>query len=94
MRSIQELPCVRSIELPDRDRLQEPWIEVAQVDTLTSAGCGFKRLPMRDDAAGLAPKVLYGAIAPDVAFGVCRMAFDDDHAKFVVGPYTSRAPAQ
>jgi hypothetical protein len=59
---------------------------------MTSAGRGFKRLPVGDDPAGLAPKVPQGSIAPDVTFGVLGVALDRDRAKFVVSPYTSRPP--
>lgn len=93
-RSIQEFPCIRPIELPDDDRLQELGFKIPQVHSMTSAGCGLNRLPVGDDPAGLAPKVLQGAIAPDVAFGVLGVALDENRTKFVVGPYTSRAPAQ
>ena len=60
---------------------------------MTSAGRGFKRLPVGDDPTGLAPNVLQGPITPDVAVGVLGVALDEDSAKFEVGPYTSRAPA-
>lgn len=90
--SIQEFPCICPIEQPDDDRLQEPGFKVPQVHPMTSAGRGFKRLPVGDDPAGLAPKVLQGPITPDVAFGILWIALDENCAKFVVGPYTSRAP--
>jgi hypothetical protein len=61
---------------------------------MTSTGRGFKRLPVGDDPAGLAPKVAQGSIAPDVTFGVLWMSLDRDRAKLVVSPYTPRAPTQ
>lgn len=60
---------------------------------MTSAGRGLKRLPVSDDPAGPAPNVLQGPITPDIAFRVFGVALDEDRAKFVVGPYRSRAPA-
>jgi hypothetical protein len=59
-----------------------------------SARLGIQWLPVSDDPAGLAPNVLQGPIAPNVAFRVLRMALDENRAKFVVGPYPSRAPAE
>ena len=61
---------------------------------MASAGLGFKRLPMGDDAANLAAHVPQSSIAPDVAFRALRMALDRHRSKLVVGPYSSRAPAQ
>jgi hypothetical protein len=61
---------------------------------MTSAGRGFKRLPVSDGPAGLAPNILQGPITPNVAFRVLGVALDEDRAKFVVSPYPSRAPAQ
>ena len=61
---------------------------------MASAGLGFKRLPMGDDAANFAAHVPQGSIAPDVAFRVLRMALDRHCPKLIVGPYSSRAPAQ
>ena len=92
--SIQECPCIRPIEPPDDDRLQERGLEVAQVHSMASAGRRFKRLPVGDDPAGPAPNVLQGPITPDVAFRVLGVALDDDRAECVVGPDTSRAAAQ
>jgi hypothetical protein len=83
---------VSAIETSDDDRLQEPGFKVPQVHSMTGAGRGFKRLPVGDDPAGLAPKVPQGSIAPDVTFGVLGVTVDRDRAKFVVGPYPSRAP--
>jgi hypothetical protein len=60
---------------------------------MTSAGRGFKRLPVGDDPAGRASNVPQGPITPDVAFRVLWVALDNDCAKFVVGPYPSRTPA-
>jgi hypothetical protein len=91
-RSIYELPSVRPIEAPNDDRLQESGLKIPQVHSVASAGCRFNRLPMGDDTAGLAPNVPQGPIAPDVAFRILGMALDRDRAKFVVGPYSSRAP--
>lgn len=59
---------------------------------MTSAGRGFKRLPVRDDPTGLAPHIPQGSITPDVAFRVLGVALNNNRAKFVVRPYTSRAP--
>jgi hypothetical protein len=72
-RSVKEFPGIRSIEAPDDYRLQERRFEITQVHSMQSAGLGFKRLPMGDDAANLAANVPQGAIAPDVAFRVLRM---------------------
>ena len=92
--SIQEFPCICPIEPPDDDRLQEPWCEIPQVHSMTSAGRRFEGFPVGEDAAGLATNVRKGPITPDVAFRVLGMAFEEDRAKFVVRPYGSRAPAQ
>jgi len=61
---------------------------------MASAGLGFKRLPMGDDAADLAAHVPQRSIAPDVAFRVLGMALDRHCPKLIVGPYASSAPAQ
>ena len=90
--SIQEFPSVRPIEAPNDHRLQERGLEIPQVHSVSSAGCGFNRLPMGDDTAGLASNIPQGPIAPDVAFRILGMALDGDRAKFVVGPYSPCAP--
>lgn len=92
-RSIKEFPGIRAIKVPDDDRLQERGFKVSQVHSMPSAGLGLDRLPMGDDAAGLAPKILQGAITPHVALGVPGMALDGNGAKRVVGPDGSGAPA-
>ncbi|WIG55919.1 MAG: hypothetical protein OJF61_001707 [Rhodanobacteraceae bacterium] len=93
-RSIQEFPRVCPVEAPDDDRLQKRRVEIPQVHAVTSAGRGFKRFPMRNDAAGLAPEIPERPIAPDVLFRVLGMALNGDRAKLVIGPDPSRAPAQ
>ena len=92
--SIQEFPCICPIEPPDDDRLQNCGFKVPQVYSVTSTGRGFERLPVGNDAAGLAPDVLQRAITPDIAFRVLRVPLDGDRAKLVVRPYATRAPAQ
>ena len=61
---------------------------------MTDGECGFNRLPMGEDTAGFAPNIPQGSIAPNIAFRILRMALDRDRAKFVIGPDSSRAPAQ
>jgi hypothetical protein len=91
---VEEFPAIRSIKVPDDDRLQERWFKIAQVHSMASARLGFERLPMCDDAANLAAHVPQGSIAPDVALRVLGMALDRHRPELVVGPYSSRAPAQ
>jgi hypothetical protein len=76
--SIQEFPSVRPVEMPDDDRSQKRGLKIPQVHSVASAGRGFNRLPMGDDAASLAPHIPQGSIAPNVAFRVLGVAFDDD----------------
>ena len=85
---------IRPIEAPNDDRLQERRFKIPQVHPVTSGGRGFNRLPMGDDAAGLAAKIPQRSIAPDVAFRILGMTLDRDRAKFVVGPYPACAPTQ
>jgi hypothetical protein len=92
--SVKEFPRIGAIEAPDDYRLQERWFEIAQVYSMASAGLGFERLPMGQDAANLAAHVPQRSIAPDVAFRVLWMALDRHRPKLVVGPYSSGAPAQ
>jgi len=75
-RSVEEFPGIRSIEAPDDYRLQERRFKITQVHSMASAGLGFKRLPMGDDAADLAAHVPQRSIAPDIAFRVLGMALD------------------
>ena len=84
--SVKEFPGIRSIEVPDDYRLQESWFEIAQVHAVASAGIGFERLPVGDDAADFAAHVPQSSIAPDVALRVFWMAFDTHCPKLVVGP--------
>ena len=61
---------------------------------MARAVLGVKWLPMGNDAATLAAHIPQSSIAPDVAFRVLRMPLDSNCPKLIIGPYSSRAPAQ
>ena len=94
LHSFQEFPGVRPIEAPDDNRLQECRLKIPQIHSVASAGCGFNGLPVSDDTAGLASKILECPITPDVVFSVLRVALDKYRTKFVIGPDSSCAPTQ
>lgn len=94
LHSVEEFPGVRSIEVPDDYRLQERRFKITQVHSMASAGLGFERLPVGNDAADLAAHVSQRSIAPDVAFRVLGVALDRHRPERIVGPYSARAPAQ
>ena len=85
---------MRSIEAPDDHGLQELRFKVAEVHSVTSTCLGLERLPMGADAASLAAYGPQGSIAPDVALRVLGMALDRHGPQRVIGPGSSRAPAQ
>ncbi len=87
LHSVEEFPGVRSIEVPDDYRLQERRFKITQVHSMASAGLGFERLPVGNDAADLAAHVSQRSIAPDVAFRVLGVALDRHRPERIVGPY-------
>ena len=93
-RSVEKFPRIGSIEVLDQYGFQQRWLEIPQIYSMAGTGRRLERLPMRHDAARLAAHIPQGSIAPDVAFRVPRMAFDRHRSKRVIGPYSSRAPAQ
>ena len=60
---------------------------------MASAWPDFDRRPMGCDATNLATKIAQGAITPNVALRVLRMALDREAAELVVGPDAADAPA-
>jgi hypothetical protein len=93
-RSVKKFPCNRSIEVLDEYGLQERRLEIAQVYPMAVARRGFKRFPVGYDAARPAAYSSQGPITPDITFRVFGMALDRHRPKWVIGPYSSRAPAQ
>jgi hypothetical protein len=93
-RSVKERPGVGAVETLDNHGLQQSWIEVAQVDAMPCPRSRVERLPVRDNAAGLAADIPEGPIAPDVLLGVFRVARDGDCSKRVVAKDRARAAAQ
>jgi hypothetical protein len=92
--SVQKFPGVRPVKAPDGYKRQERRLKITQIDALTSAWLGFKRLPMRDSPAGLAAHILQGSITPDITFRVLGMTLNRHRTHWVVGPDSCRAPAQ
>lgn len=93
-RSVEKFPCNRPIEALDEYGLQERRLEIAQVYPMAVARRGFKRFPVDYDATRPAAYIPQGPITPDVTFRVFGMAQDRHRPKWVIGPYSSRAPAQ
>src|SRR3546814_4377484 len=75
---------------PDGHRLQEFWLEVAQVHSLPSARPGFQWLPVGNDAARLAAHVPQRPITQDVVFRVPGMTLNRHSSELVVGRASCR----
>jgi hypothetical protein len=62
---VEELPCVRAIELPDSDGRYECGFEVPQVDSVLGSFSWNQRLPVRDAAAGATVNGPHRSVALD-----------------------------
>jgi hypothetical protein len=79
-RSIEERPRIRTIEAPDDHRLEQLWLEVAQVHPVPSARFGIQWFPVSDDPARFATHVSKRPVTPDIVFRVSGMTLNRNRA--------------
>lgn len=84
--SIEEFPRICTIEAPDDHRLEELWLEVAQIHPVPSAGFGIQWFPVSDNAARFATHVPQRPVTPDIVLRVRGMTLNRHCAQLVVGP--------
>jgi hypothetical protein len=88
---IEELPSVRSIELPDSDGRHERRFEVSQVHSVLGSFSWNQRLPVRYAAARATVDGSHRSAILDVLGGGFRMALDSYCTELVVDPRTTDA---